>query len=136
MAIQPGTTAPTFNKRGDNGDRIDLGDFKGKKNVLLAFFPGAFTSGCASEMANLNQAIKQFEDQVYDWCESLDDDVYCMCDDIHFISTELFFLYGSHYLKSLGICMNFPVAYNHATRIEDLIKKKDSNNKYIKPVEE
>ena len=62
MAIQPGTTAPTFNKRGDNGDRIDLGDFKGKKNVLLAFFPGAFTSGCASEMANLNQAIKQFEE--------------------------------------------------------------------------
>ena len=62
MAIQPGTAAPTFNKRGDNGDRIDLGDFKGKKNVLLAFFPGAFTSGCASEMANLNQAIKQFEE--------------------------------------------------------------------------
>jgi len=62
MAIQPGTPAPTFNKRGDNGDRIDLGDFKGKKNVLLAFFPGAFTSGCASEMANLNQAIKQFEE--------------------------------------------------------------------------
>jgi len=62
MALAAGTPAPTFNKRGDNGDRIDLGEFKGKKNVLLAFFPGAFTSGCASEMANLNQAIKQFEE--------------------------------------------------------------------------
>ncbi|MCZ6614824.1 MAG: redoxin domain-containing protein [Chloroflexi bacterium] len=62
MALATGTPAPTFNKRGDNGDRIDLGEFKGKKNVLLAFFPGAFTSGCASEMANLNQAIKQFEE--------------------------------------------------------------------------
>ena len=62
MALAAGTPAPTFNKRGDNGDRIDLGEFKGKKNVLLAFFPGAFTSGCASEMANINQAIKQFEE--------------------------------------------------------------------------
>ena len=62
MALAVGTPAPTFNKRGDNGNRIDLGEFKGKKNVLLAFFPGAFTSGCASEMANINQAIKQFEE--------------------------------------------------------------------------
>ena len=62
MALETGVPAPTFNKRRDNGDRVDLGEFKGKKHVLLAFFPGAFTGGCASEMANLNQAIKQFED--------------------------------------------------------------------------
>ena len=53
----------------------------------------------------------------------------------YFISQELFFLYQGQYLKRIGEDLDFPVAYNHATRIEDLIRK-ESNRKYIKSIQE
>jgi len=53
----------------------------------------------------------------------------------YFLSTELFFLYGQQYLKRVGEDLDFPVAYNHATRLEDLLRK-DSNKKYVQSVGE
>ena len=52
-----------------------------------------------------------------------------------FISTELLFLYGEDYLKCLSNQLDFPIAYNHATRLIDILKK-DANKKYIKDVED
>ena len=54
-----------------------------------------------------------------------------LCDDIHFASQELFFLYGEEYLKVLEKELNFPVAWNHDTRIKDHLKKSESNKKYV-----
>ena len=58
--------------------------------------------------------------------------LYNICDDTHFVSHELFFLYGANYLKILSRDLNFPIAYNHATLIEDFLKKSETNHKYVK----
>ena len=50
--IQPGKTqlkagdvAPDFTLTDTDGKPVKLSDFRGKKNVALAFFPAAFTGG-------------------------------------------------------------------------------------------
>jgi peroxiredoxin Q/BCP len=57
-----GTMAPDFALVGNDwnaqGSPKNLADFKGKKNVLLMFFPGAFTPGCTTEFT---QAGKDHE---------------------------------------------------------------------------
>src|SRR6187397_1576650 len=37
-----------------------LKDFQGKKNVLLMFFPGAFTPGCTTEFTEAGQQFDKF----------------------------------------------------------------------------
>jgi len=51
-------------------------------------------------------------------------------DDVKFISTELLYLYGAKYLKSLEKNLQFPIAWNHETLIKDYIKK-NTNSKYL-----
>jgi hypothetical protein len=41
--LEVGDTAPDFRLRDHTGRMIELGDFLGKKNIVLAFLPGAFT---------------------------------------------------------------------------------------------
>jgi peroxiredoxin Q/BCP len=40
-----GKPAPDFTLPSDRGGNVKLSSFKGKQNVLLAFFPKAFTAG-------------------------------------------------------------------------------------------
>jgi peroxiredoxin Q/BCP len=40
-----GDSAPAFSLPATDGRTISLADFKGKKAVVLAFFPKAFTGG-------------------------------------------------------------------------------------------
>lgn len=42
---EPGAAAPAFSAHGTNGKTITLAEFKGKKTVVLAFFPKVFTGG-------------------------------------------------------------------------------------------
>jgi peroxiredoxin len=39
---------------------VKLSDYKGQKNVVLAFFPAAFSPGCTSEMAKYQETSGQF----------------------------------------------------------------------------
>ena len=43
--LKPGDTAPPFSLQGSDGKTHSLSDFQGKKMVVLAWFPKAFTSG-------------------------------------------------------------------------------------------
>jgi cytochrome oxidase Cu insertion factor (SCO1/SenC/PrrC family) len=43
--IKVGEMAPDFTLKDTNGKEVSLHDFKGKKNVLLAFYVFAFTGG-------------------------------------------------------------------------------------------
>jgi peroxiredoxin len=52
-------TAPDAHGRRQRKD-VKLGEFKGQKNVVLAFFPAAFSPGCTSEMAAYQQNSGQF----------------------------------------------------------------------------
>lgn len=43
--IEKGQAAPAFEAKNQKGETVRLGDFKDKKNVLLAFYPKDFTPG-------------------------------------------------------------------------------------------
>ena len=43
--IKVGDMAPDFTLQDQNGNKVSLNDFKGKKNVALAFYIFAFTGG-------------------------------------------------------------------------------------------
>jgi cytochrome oxidase Cu insertion factor (SCO1/SenC/PrrC family) len=43
--IKVGDMAPDFSLRDQDGKKVSLHDFRGKKNVVLAFYIFAFTSG-------------------------------------------------------------------------------------------
>jgi peroxiredoxin len=52
-------TAPDANGRRQT-KQVKLSDFKGQKNVVLAFFPAAFSPGCTNEMAKYQETSGQF----------------------------------------------------------------------------
>ncbi len=43
--LKVGDKAPDFTLPGTNNTTFRLSDYRGKKNVVLAFFPAAFTAG-------------------------------------------------------------------------------------------
>jgi peroxiredoxin len=43
--LKVGDEAPDFTLKDTNNKDVKLSDFRGKKNVILAFFPAAFTGG-------------------------------------------------------------------------------------------
>lgn len=59
MAVEVGQSAPDFTLYDTDRNQRSLGEFKGK-NVVLAFFPGAFTGVCTTEACTLRDSIDQF----------------------------------------------------------------------------
>ena len=53
MAIGVGGEAPDFELRDTDGESVRLSDFRGKKNVLLVFYPYAWTRTCTNEFCTL-----------------------------------------------------------------------------------
>jgi peroxiredoxin Q/BCP len=51
--LKVGDPAPDFTLSGSDGKTYHLADFKGKKAVVVAWFPKAFTSGCTIECKSL-----------------------------------------------------------------------------------
>ena len=54
-------TAPDFNLKNTEKNDIALSSFKGK-TVVLAFYPGAFTGVCDTEMCSLRDSMNSFND--------------------------------------------------------------------------
>ncbi len=54
-ALQPGDAAPDFTLQGTDGKTHHLADYRGKKTVVLAWFPKAFTGGCTAECKSLRE---------------------------------------------------------------------------------
>lgn len=59
MAVTVGKPAPDFTLPSDRGP-ITLSAYRGKTNVLLAFYPGDFTPVCTSEMRCFAQDWSEF----------------------------------------------------------------------------
>jgi len=55
-----GSDAPDFTLQSTSGKPVTLSSFKGKQNVLLAFFPFAFTSTCTAELCEFSDDYSQF----------------------------------------------------------------------------
>lgn len=54
-APQPGDAAPDFTARSTTGEMVTLSSFRDNRNVLLAFFPLAFTSTCTEELCDFTR---------------------------------------------------------------------------------
>lgn len=63
MALAAGDTAPDFTLRDQNNQRVTLSDFHGKKNVLLVFFPLAFTGTCQGELGQIRDNLPVFQNE-------------------------------------------------------------------------
>ena len=55
-----GTPAPDFTLDTTAGSPVTLSSFKGKKNVLIAFYPLAFTSTCTAELCAFTNDFEAF----------------------------------------------------------------------------
>ena len=60
MTVQVGDTAPDFELKDQTGQPVRLSDFRGKKAVVLAFYPLSFTGVCESEMCGIRDSIDRF----------------------------------------------------------------------------
>jgi len=59
--LHTGDTAPDFALENQSRQLIRLSDFRGKKNVVLAFHPLAFTPVCSVQMQNYQKALPELE---------------------------------------------------------------------------
>jgi peroxiredoxin len=60
MAIGIGDTAPDFQLNDQTRTPVRLADFRGKKHVLIVFYPLAFSGVCTGEMCTLRDSIDGF----------------------------------------------------------------------------
>lgn len=60
VPLQAGAQAPDVTLASTSGETVSLSSFRGKKHVLIAFFPEAFTSVCTSEMCAFSDDFDVF----------------------------------------------------------------------------
>ena len=54
-----GNLAPVFKLKDQNGKEIDLKSFRGKKNVVVYFYPKAMTPGCTVQACGIRDYKKR-----------------------------------------------------------------------------
>ena len=59
--IQEGSKAPDFSAQDQDGNKVKLNSFKGKKNVVLYFYPKDMTPGCTTEACDFRDQYKKFK---------------------------------------------------------------------------
>jgi mycoredoxin-dependent peroxiredoxin len=57
MAVEVGDTAPDFELKDQHGAPVKLSDFRGKKNVVLVFYPLAFSGVCTGELCAIRDEL-------------------------------------------------------------------------------
>lgn len=60
MAVEVGQVAPSFTLTNQYGEAVSLEDFRGKKNVVLMFYPFAFTGICTGELCTIRDRYTDF----------------------------------------------------------------------------
>jgi peroxiredoxin Q/BCP len=59
--VKEGNKAPDFSAADQNGNKVKLSAFKGKKNVVLYFYPKDMTPGCTTEACDFRDQFKKFK---------------------------------------------------------------------------
>jgi peroxiredoxin Q/BCP len=62
MALEVGKKAPDFTLLDENGEKVKLSQFKGKR-VVVFFYPKAMTPGCTREACDFRDEVDAFEKQ-------------------------------------------------------------------------
>jgi peroxiredoxin len=68
MAAEVGSKAPDFTLMNQDRQPVTLSDARGKQNVVLAFFPAAFSSVCTAELCRFRDqlaALNRLDATVY-----------------------------------------------------------------------
>ena len=60
MKIEVGLKAPDFSLYDSDRKKVTLTEYRGK-NIVLLFFPFAFSSGCTAELCSVRDNIKTYE---------------------------------------------------------------------------
>lgn len=81
MTIEIGQLAPDFTLKSHHGEEISLSSFRGIKNVVLVFFPFAFSGICTGELCEIRDNLGDFAE--------LDAEVLAISCD-HFFSNRAF----------------------------------------------
>jgi peroxiredoxin (alkyl hydroperoxide reductase subunit C) len=55
MAIELGQEAPDFTLKNGDNEEVTLSSFRGIKNVVLLFYPGAYSSVCTKQLAEVGE---------------------------------------------------------------------------------
>jgi peroxiredoxin len=63
MAIEVGQEAPDFELTNQHGEKVRLSSYRGAKNVVLMFFPKAFTGICTDELCAIRDETAIVEDE-------------------------------------------------------------------------
>jgi len=61
MALTIGQAAPDFTLMNQHGESVSLSSFKGKKNVVVIFYPFAFSGICTGELCAIRDDLAAFE---------------------------------------------------------------------------
>lgn len=63
MGIDIGSAAPDFKLKNQHGEDISLSSFKGNKNVVVLFYPFAFSGICTGELCGLRDDLSNFQNE-------------------------------------------------------------------------
>jgi mycoredoxin-dependent peroxiredoxin len=61
MAPEVGTTAPDFTLKDQNNQEVTLSSFRGDRNVLVVFYPFAFSGICTGELNAVHDDLGSFQ---------------------------------------------------------------------------
>lgn len=61
MAVEVGDIAPDFELKDQHGSPVRLSELRGKKNVVLVFYPLAFSGVCSSELCEMRDSFTEAE---------------------------------------------------------------------------
>ncbi|MEY4496884.1 MAG: hypothetical protein RLZZ364_189 [Actinomycetota bacterium] len=61
MTLTIGSVAPDFELSDQHGAKVSLSSFKGKKNVVLLFYPFSFTGTCTGELCAMRDDLSSFQ---------------------------------------------------------------------------
>lgn len=63
MTLIIGDHAPDFDLTNQYGESVKLGDFRGKKPVVLVFYPLSFSGICTGELCEIRDNFAKFENE-------------------------------------------------------------------------
>ncbi len=59
--VEIGQESPDFTLVDQHGEPVTLSDFRGRKNVVLLFYPYAFSSICTGELCTIRDRLTSFD---------------------------------------------------------------------------
>src|SRR6266508_6043383 len=61
MSVEAGERAPDFTLRDQNGQKVTLSSFRGRQNVLVVFYPFAFSPICTGELCQVRDDLPRYQ---------------------------------------------------------------------------